>query len=255
MDVIPAIDLLGGQCVRLFQGDYSQAEVFASDPVGQAQGWVDQGAPRLHLVDLEGAKTGDPVNFPLITAIVNAVDIPVQVGGGIRSLATAEQLLAVGVDRVIVGTLAVEQPELVQLMCQRHPGRIVVGIDARAGQVATRGWLSTSPLLAIDLARQVSEMGAAAIIYTDIQRDGTLSGPNLQALRDIAAAASVPVIASGGISSIADLLSLLVLEPAGVAGVIVGKALYAGSFQLKEAIRAVGSGRWQDLPPDGLALG
>ncbi len=250
MDVIPAIDLLGGQCVRLFQGDYTQAEVFSTDPVQQAQVWADQGAPRLHVVDLDGAKTGDLVNLAVIEALVQTLSIPIQVGGGIRSLALAEQVLRIGVNRVIVGTLAVEQPDVLQTLCQRHPDRVVVGIDARDGKVATRGWLSTTPLLATDLATQVSQAGAAAIIYTDIQRDGTLSGPNLDQLRAVAAAASVPVIASGGISSIMDLLSLLRLVPLGVTGVIVGKALYAGSFQLSEAIRAVGSGRWQDVPPD-----
>ncbi len=248
MEVIPAIDLLAGQCVRLHRGDYAQVEVVAADPLQQAQLWREQGATRLHVVDLEGARSGDPVHVNTIQAIVETVQMPVQVGGGIRSLRTAEQWLAAGVDRVIVGTLAVEDPQLVQTLCQRHPQRIVVGIDAREGQVATRGWLTTSTVAAVDLVRQANDWGAAAIIYTDIQRDGTLSGPNLTQLRTVAEVSQIPVIASGGISSLTDLLSLLTLVPLGVSGVIVGKALYSGNFQLKEAIRAVGSGRWQDVP-------
>ncbi len=250
LELIPAIDLLGGQCVRLVQGDYQHVDVFSPNPLAQAQTWVDQGAPRLHLVDLDGAKTGDPVNLSIIQQIVQSIEIPVQVGGGIRSLAAADHLLAVGVERVIVGTLAVEQPEILRLMCERHPGRIAVGIDARQGQVSTRGWLASTAIAATDLAQTVSQMGATTIIYTDIQRDGMLSGPNLDQLRTMAQAASVPIIASGGISSITDLLSLLTLVPTGVTGAIIGRALYTGAIDLREAIRAVGSGRWQDIPPD-----
>jgi phosphoribosylformimino-5-aminoimidazole carboxamide ribotide isomerase len=250
MDVIPAIDLLHGQAVRLTQGDYTQAEVVALDPIAQALTWVEQGAPRLHLVDLDGAKAASPLNLPIIQKIVEQVTIPVQVGGGIRSLAIAEHLFALGVTQVIVGTLAVEDLDLLALLCDRHPGRILVGIDARQGLVATRGWIESTPLRATDLAQQVSAVGAAGIIYTDIQRDGTLQGPNLGQLREMAQIVTVPLTASGGISSTADLLSLLTLEPLGVTGVIVGKALYAGAFSLREAIRAVGSGRWQDIPPD-----
>ncbi len=255
IEVIPAIDLLRGQGVRLVQGDYAQVEVVATDPVEQAQVWAAQGAARLHLVDLDGAKSGEPINLSLIEQIVTSIKIPVQVGGGIRSLAMAERYLAVGVKRVIVGTLAVEDPDRVAEMCQRHPGRIVVGVDARQGQVATHGWVNTSTVAATDLVRQVSDMGVAAIIYTDIQRDGMLSGPNLDQLRTIAQVSRIPVIASGGISSITDLLALLALEPLGVNGAIIGKALYTGAIELKEAVRAVGQGRWQDLPgPDGSRL-
>ena len=254
MDVIPAIDLLGGRCVRLYQGDYAQSEVVGDDPIATAHRWAEAGATRLHLVDLDGAKTGQPVNDDVIREIAAALEIPVQVGGGVRSLEIAERLFKLGVERVIVGTLAVEQPEVLADMCDRHPNRIAVGIDARNGKVATRGWLETSTVEASDLVTTVCAHPLAAIIYTDIHRDGTLSGPNLEQLRAIADVSTVPVIASGGISSIADLLSLLPLSSPGrsgapVSGAIVGKALYSGAIELKDAIRAVGNGRWQDVPP------
>ncbi|MBF2002965.1 MAG: 1-(5-phosphoribosyl)-5-[(5-phosphoribosylamino)methylideneamino]imidazole-4-carboxamide isomerase [Synechococcales cyanobacterium M58_A2018_015] len=250
MEVIPAIDLLAGQCVRLYQGDYTQAEVFGENPVAVARQWAEQGAPRLHVVDLDGAKAGQPMNQQAIEAIVRAVDIPVQVGGGLRTQDSVAELLDLGVQRVILGTVAVEQPDLVAQLCEAFPQQIVIGIDARNGKVATRGWLETSEVEAVTLAKQMADLGTAAIIYTDIHRDGTLQGPNRQALRELAEAISVPVIASGGISSVTDLLGLLALESAGVTGVIVGRALYTGAVSLKEALRAVGPGRWQDVPPD-----
>lgn len=250
MDVIPAIDLLNGLCVRLYQGDYAQSQVFNDNPVEVALQWVEQGATMLHVVDLDGAKTGQLVNQKVIGAISQAVPVPIQVGGGLRDFASIEQLISLGVNRVILGTVAVEQPKLVADLCQAFPEQIVVGIDARNGKVATRGWLETSEVLAIDLAQQMQELGAATIIYTDIHRDGTLQGPNLEALRELAAAISIPIIASGGVSSVTDLLSLLALEPLGVSGAIVGRALYTGDISLKQAIQAVGQGRWQDIPPD-----
>jgi phosphoribosylformimino-5-aminoimidazole carboxamide ribotide isomerase len=250
MDVIPAIDLLEGRCVRLYQGDYARSQVFNDNPVEVARQWVDQGASRLHVVDLDGAKAGKVVNQQAIAAIVQAVSVPIQVGGGLRDRISVAQLLDSGVSQVILGTVAVEQPQLVQELCQEFPGNIFVGIDARNGQVATRGWLETSSVNATDLAQQMAKYGAAGIIYTDIYRDGTLSGPNLDALRELASKISIPVIASGGISSITDLLSLLALERLGITGVIVGRALYTGDVSLKEAVQAVGSGRLQDIPPD-----
>ncbi len=250
MEVIPAIDLLEGRCVRLYQGDYQRSQVFDENPVAVARQWAEQGATRLHLVDLDGAKAGHPVNWEAIEAIVRAVEIPVQVGGGLRDRQNVADLLNRGVQRVILGTVAVEQPELVDELCQQFPGQIVVGIDARNGRVATRGWLETSEVSAIDLAQQMAQFGVAAIIYTDIHRDGTMQGPNRQALQELAEAIAVPVIASGGISSITDLLSLLSLEPVGVTGAIVGRAIYTGDVSLKEAVRAVGPGRIQDVPPD-----
>ena len=250
MDVIPAIDLLNGKCVRLYQGDYDQAEVFNEDPVAMAQQWVNQGATRLHLVDLDGAKAGYPVNLEAISAIVRTLEIPIQVGGGLRDRQGVADLLATGVQSAILGTVAVEKPELVAELCREFPGQIIVGIDARNGRVATKGWLETSEVLATELAERMAQLGAAAIIYTDIYRDGTMQGPNLEALRELASVVSIPVIASGGVSSVTDLLSLLALESQGVKGAIVGRALYTGDVSLKEAIRAVGQGRWQDVPPD-----
>ena len=250
MEVIPAIDLLDGRCVRLYQGDYQQSQVFNENPVAVARQWVAQGATRLHVVDLDGAKQGSPANLPAIESIVRAVSIPVQVQGGLRDFFSVSQLLKLGVDRAIIGTAAVENPALVEQLCQAFPGKIAIGIDARNGKVATRGWLETSAVEASQLAQQVARQGIAAIIYTDIQRDGTLSGPNIPALRQLADAVDLPVIASGGVSSLTDLLSLLSLEPSGVTGVIVGRALYTGDVNLAEAVRAVGPGRWQDLPPD-----
>ncbi|MGA9378798.1 MAG: 1-(5-phosphoribosyl)-5-[(5-phosphoribosylamino)methylideneamino]imidazole-4-carboxamide isomerase [Phormidium sp.] len=250
MEVIPAIDLLDGKCVRLYQGDYSQSQVFDENPVAVAKQWVEQGATRLHLVDLDGAKTGESVNLKSIAAIVQAVPIAVEVGGGLRDRTSVATLLNMGVRWTILGTVAVEKPELVAELCQEFPGKIIVGIDARNGKVATRGWLETSEVTAQDLAQQMAQMGTAEIIYTDIHRDGTLIGPNLEALRELASNLSIPVIASGGVSSLTDLLSLLALEPLGVRGAIVGRALYTGDVSLQEAIKAVGSGRYQDVPPD-----
>lgn len=250
MDVIPAIDLLEGRCVRLYQGDYARSQVFNDNPTDVAKQWIDQGATRLHVVDLDGAKVGHPVNTETIAAIVQAVPVPVQVGGGLRDRTGVTQLLDIGVQRVILGTAAVEDRPLVKQLCEEFPGQIIVGIDARNGLVATRGWIETSEVKATELAQEMSQLGAAAIIYTDIHRDGTLSGPNLDALRELARSLSIPVIASGGVSSVTDLLSLLALETLGVNGVIVGRALYTGDVSLKEAIQAVGQGRLQDIPPD-----
>jgi phosphoribosylformimino-5-aminoimidazole carboxamide ribotide isomerase len=250
MDVIPAIDLLNGHCVRLYQGDYEQSRTFSENPVEVALQWESQGANRLHLVDLDGAKAGQPVNYPVIEAITQAIAIPVQVGGGLRDRVRVQQLFDLGVDRAILGTAAVENPELVAQLAQDFPGQIVIGIDARDGKVATRGWLETSEVNAVDLAQDMAQRGAAAIIYTDIHRDGTLSGPNLDTLRELAQSVNIPIIASGGVSSLTDLLSLLALEPQGVTGVIIGRAIYTGEVELREAVQAVGQGRWQDVPPD-----
>ncbi|MEH1901212.1 MAG: 1-(5-phosphoribosyl)-5-[(5-phosphoribosylamino)methylideneamino]imidazole-4-carboxamide isomerase [Nostoc sp.] len=250
MDVIPAIDLLEGHCVRLYQGDYDRSQVFSENPADVAKQWVDQGATRLHIVDLDGAKAGKVVNLGAIEAIAHAVSVPIEIGGGLRDRTSVQQIFNLGVQWAILGTIAVEQPQLVQELCAEFPEQIIIGIDARNGRVATRGWLETSEVLATQLAVQMQELGAAAIIYTDIHRDGTLTGPNLEALRELAAAISIPIIASGGVSSLTDLLSLLALEPQGVTGVIVGRALYTGDILLKEALRAIGPGRIQDIPPN-----
>jgi phosphoribosylformimino-5-aminoimidazole carboxamide ribotide isomerase len=253
MQVIPAIDLLNGRCVRLYQGDYEKSEVFGENPADTAKKWVDEGATRLHVVDLDGAKAGKVVNLSAIEAIVNAVSIPVEVGGGLRGKESVQQLFNIGVEWAILGTVAVEKPQLVQQLAEEFPQKIIVGIDARNGKVATRGWLETSEVLATQLAVQMQEFGAAEVIYTDIHRDGTLSGPNLDALRELAAVVDIPIIASGGVSSVTDLLSLLALEPQGVTGAIVGRALYTGDISLREAVRAVGDGRIQDIPPGGFS--
>jgi phosphoribosylformimino-5-aminoimidazole carboxamide ribotide isomerase len=256
MDIFPAIDLLDGKCVRLYQGDYDRSQVFNDSPADMARSWLEQGASKLHLVDLDGAKAGQPVNLAAIASIVEVVKttvrqpVQIQVGGGLRTEASVRQLLDLGIDRIILGTVAVEQPQLVQDLCQKYPRQIVVGIDARDGKVATKGWLETSEVLATELANRMAQMGAAAIIYTDIHRDGTMTGPNLDALRELASGIEIPVIASGGVSSVRDLLSLLSLVPIGVTGAIVGRALYTGEIRLADAIQAVGEGRWQDIPPD-----
>ncbi|GFE70152.1 1-(5-phosphoribosyl)-5-[(5-phosphoribosylamino)methylideneamino]imidazole-4-carboxamide isomerase [Chroococcus sp. FPU101] len=250
MDVIPAIDLLDGRCVRLYQGDYEKSQVFNENPLEVARQWVEQGATRLHLVDLDGAKQGKLVNLSTIKKIVEEISIPVQVGGGLRDVQSVADLLSLGVERAILGTIAVDNKIIVEQLCQEFPHQIVVGIDARQGKVATKGWLETSEVNATDLAQQMETLGVAAIIFTDIQRDGTLKGPNLNSLRELANAVNIPIIASGGVSSLTDLLSLLSLEPLGVTGAIVGKALYTGDLSLSEAIQAVGQGRWQDVPPD-----
>ena len=253
MEVIPAIDLLDGKCVRLYQGDYDRVNTFNENPVEVARNWVQQGATRVHVVDLDGAKQGKSVNLAAIEAIVGSIDIPVQVGGGLRDRTSVARLLDLGVQRIILGTVAVEKPELVTELSQEFPQQVVVGIDARNGKVATRGWLETSEVAATELAQRMAQQGAAAIIYTDIHRDGTLTGPNMEALKELTQAINIPVIASGGVSSLTDLLSLLALEPLGVTGVIVGRAIYTGDVNLKEAVQAVGNGRWQDIPPSSFA--
>jgi phosphoribosylformimino-5-aminoimidazole carboxamide ribotide isomerase len=254
MDVIPAIDILDGRCVRLYQGDYQKSEVFSEDPVEVAQRWYSQGAKYLHVVDLDGAKEGKPKNLKVIEAIARSIPMRVQMGGGLRDRASIISVLNSGVSRVILGTAAVENSQLIADICAEFPEQIMIGIDARDGKVATRGWLTNSEIMAVDLAKRMADVGIAGIIYTDIHRDGTMQGPNIEALRQLAENVDVPVIASGGISSITDLLSLLSLESVGVKGAIIGKAIYTGDIQLREAIRAVGNGRWQDVI-DGSAIG
>lgn len=236
MIVIPAIDLKEGRCVRLEQGLMEKDTVYSDDPAAMARHWQDEGGELLHLVDLDGAFAGVPINRAAISAIVAAVDIPTELGGGIRDLATIEAYLDLGVDRVILGTVAKENPSLVGEACQRFPGRIVVGIDARDGLVAVRGWAEVTTKRAEDLAREMEGLGVSAIIYTDIARDGMMQGPNLEATRSLAEAISIPVIASGGVSSLEDILRLLEIESSGVEGVITGKAIYTGALNLREAV-------------------
>lgn len=250
MDVIPAIDLLQGHCVRLVQGDYARSEIFSDDPLQMAQAWVNHGATRLHLVDLDGAKTGVPLHLDVIGQMIHDLGIPVQVGGGIREQKTIAALVRLGADRVIVGTVAVKQPDLLRQWCDQFPGQIWVSVDARAGNVAVAGWQETTGIPVGDLVQDWVRWGVAGLIYTDIERDGTLTGPDLAGLRDLLSQVPVPVVASGGVGSMTDLLTLLALEPLGLTGVIVGKALYTGDINLRHALQAVGAGRWQDVPPD-----
>ena len=235
MEIIPAIDLLNGKCVRLNQGNYNEVTKFNSDPVKQAQSWERQGAKRLHLVDLDGAKTGEPINDLTIKEIKKSISIPIQLGGGIRNIDRAKELFDIGIDRIILGTIAIEKPDLVRVLSQEYPKRIAVGIDAKEGIVATRGWVKQSEITSLELAKQLNELELAAIISTDISTDGTLKGPNIQALREIAEISINPVIASGGIGSIPDLIALADLESRGIKAIIVGRALYDGSIDLKEA--------------------
>jgi len=236
----PAIDLKGGQCVRLVQGDMERATVFNADPAAQARDFAGAGCRWLHLVDLDGAFAGKPMNAAAVDAILDAVDIPCQLGGGIRDLATIGRWLDKGVARVILGTVALKNPALVREACRLHPGRIVVGIDARGGRVATEGWAEVSEIAAIDLARRFADAGVAAIVYTDIDRDGVLAGVNVAATATLARAVGIPVIASGGVASLDDLRALLDVENDGVAGVISGRALYDGRLDLKAALAMLG---------------
>lgn len=238
MDLYPAIDLRGGRCVRLYQGDYAQETVYADDPVAQARAFADAGAPWIHVVDLDGARTGTPAHTEQIGAIAAAVDVPVQTGGGIRDEAGAERLFAAGVARIVLGTVALEQPELVGRLAACHP--VAVGLDARAGQVAVRGWESTSDRPVFDVAREFAAAGIAALVVTDIGRDGTLEGPDVTGLGEMLAATDVDVIASGGVGTLADLSALAALEVDGrrLSGAIVGRALYEGAFTLEAALAA-----------------
>ena len=237
MIVIPAIDLKNGQCVRLEQGQMERDTVYSTDPAATARHWQKEGGELLHIVDLDGAFAGVPKNRGVIEGIIAAIDIPAQLGGGIRDLATIEAYLALGLSRVIIGTAAQRNPQLVTEACRRFPGRIVVGIDAKNGKVAVQGWAEVTDVTAVDLAKRFAGDGVAAIIYTDIARDGMLQGPNLEATRALAEAIAIPVIASGGVSTLQDIRNLLDIERYGVTGVITGKAIYAGTLSLREAVR------------------
>jgi phosphoribosylformimino-5-aminoimidazole carboxamide ribotide isomerase len=237
MILYPAIDLKDGACVRLLRGEMDKATVFGTDPAAQAAAFARAGAEWLHLVDLNGAFAGAPVNGDAVRAILSAVGVPCQLGGGIRDRATIEMWLDAGVARVILGTVAVENPDLVREAAAAHPGRIAVGIDARAGLVATRGWAEETTTRATDLARAFEDAGVAAIIYTDIDRDGAMQGPNVAATEALARAVSVPVIASGGVSRLADLEALR--DTGVIAGAISGRALYDGALDLTAALEAL----------------
>ena len=238
MILYPAIDLKDGQCVRLLRGAMDEATVFSDDPAAQARAFQDAGCTWLHLVDLNGAFAGQPVNGAAVEAILAATDIPAQLGGGIRDMATIEGWLDKGIARVILGTVAVENPDLVREAAREFPGRVAVGLDARNGRVATRGWAEETEMLVTELATRFEDAGIAAIIYTDIDRDGAMGGPNIGATAALARAVGVPVIASGGVSSLADLLALK--DTGVIAGAISGRALYDGKLDLKAALAALG---------------
>ena len=237
MILYPAIDLKDGNCVRLLRGDMEAATVFGSDPAAQGRAFQDAGAEWLHLVDLNGAFAGKPVNAAAVEAILAAITVPAQMGGGIRDMATIESWLTRGLSRVILGTVAVENPALVREAAMAFPGKIAVGIDARKGRVATRGWAEETDVMATDLAQQFQDAGVAAIIYTDIERDGAMQGPNVAATEALARAVNIPVIASGGVSSMADLEALR--DTGVIAGAISGRALYDGALDLGAALKAL----------------
>ncbi len=239
MILFPAIDLKGGECVRLLRGDMTSATAFNSDPASQARLFEQQGFSWLHVVDLDGAFAGAPVNAASVSAILAAVKIPLQLGGGIRDMAAVDGWLERGVRRVILGTVAVRDPDLVRRACSKYPGRIVVGIDARAGMVAVEGWAQATELSALELALRFEDAGVAAIIFTDIDRDGAMGGVNLAATVALANNISIPVIASGGVSSIADLEALKAANCPGIAGVISGRALYDGRLDPARALQVL----------------
>jgi phosphoribosylformimino-5-aminoimidazole carboxamide ribotide isomerase len=234
--IIPAVDIRGGRCVRLLQGRFDAETVYGDDPAAMAERWVSAGAERLHVVDLDGAVAGAPKNQAAVTAIVGAATVPVQVGGGVRDLATIETYLAAGAARVVLGTRAALDPAFLREACARFPGKVVVAIDARDGRVAIRGWVEAIDRSAVDVARGASHAGAAALLFTDIRRDGTQEGPNLESLAAVAAVATIPVIASGGVSTVTHVQSLARIQ--GVEAAIVGQALYQGTLSLRDALAA-----------------
>ena len=236
MIIYPAIDIRGGRCVRLTEGRFDAETVFADDPAEMALKWAGLGAEFLHLVDLDGALAGEGKNVPVIQRILKSVSIPVQLGGGIRNLETIEKLLELGVTRLILGSAAVKNPELVAEACKKYPGHIAVGIDAKNGEVAIEGWGQGSGVAATELAKKMASFGVETIIYTDISRDGMLSGVNVEATAALARACGVPIIASGGVASLEDIRRVKAVEGDGVQGCIIGKAIYTGAVDLKEAL-------------------
>ena len=237
MIIIPAVDIKNGRCVRLFQGRMDSETIFSNDPVAMAKRWQEDGAEIIHVIDLDGAFEKYPQNLDSIKSIVESIHVPVQLGGGIRNMDTIKSYIGIGIKRVIIGTEAINNPQLVKDACKEFPDQIVVGIDARNGFVAIEGWTQTTQIKAVDLARKFEDCGVIAINFTDIHRDGMQTGPNIVETRRLAEAVSIPVIASGGVSTIEDVKNLLPLEEAGVIGVITGRALYSGTLNLKEAIK------------------
>ena len=237
MLIIPAIDIKEGRCVRLRQGRMDEETVFSEDPVGMAQHWIDQGAQRLHIVDLDGAREGQPANLPIIEQIArNHPKVPIQVGGGIRSEEIIQTYLDIGVRYTVIGTRAVREPHFVEELCLEFPGHIIVGLDAKDGKVATDGWSKLSHHDAIDLAQHFVQEGVASIIFTDISRDGMMQGVNVESTVELAQALPIPIIASGGVSTLEDIKALQAVADEGISGAIIGRALYEGSIDLKQAL-------------------
>jgi phosphoribosylformimino-5-aminoimidazole carboxamide ribotide isomerase len=237
--IIPAVDIKGGKCVRLEQGFMDRETIFSDYPEEMALQWERKGAKRLHLVDLDGAVQGIPFNKKVIRNVVDRVSIPVQLGGGIRDLDTIEGYINLGIDQIIIGTVAYKDPDLVETACRRYPGRIIVGIDSKDRYVSVEGWTEPTNIIAIDLAKRFEDMRINSIIYTDIKRDGMKRGPNIDAIREFAKVINAPVIAAGGISSIKDIENMAELEEDGLSGIIVGRALYDGSIRLEQAINTL----------------
>jgi phosphoribosylformimino-5-aminoimidazole carboxamide ribotide isomerase len=245
MLIIPAIDLKEGKCVRLERGVMSTATIYSDDPAATARRWEAEGAKLLHVVDLDGAFAKKPKNYDAVGAIVDAVNVPVQVGGGVRTIETLSAYLELGVERVVMGTAAHKDSDILVAACEKFPGKVVLGIDSRKGRVAVEGWSQTTGMESGELAAKFENLMLAAIVYTDISKDGMQTGPNIEATRQLARAVSIPVIASGGVGNLAHIQALLSLEQDGVVGVIVGRALYTGSLDLKEAIALAARGKAQ----------
>ncbi len=239
MQIIPAVDIKNGKCVRLSQGRADKETIYSDDPVAMACHWDEEGARLIHVVDLDGAFDGIPANADLVKDIIYNSSVDIQVGGGIRSLEAIEAYVKAGAYRVILGTIAQKDPAFVAAACREFPGKVMVGIDAKDGNVAIRGWVEVSSQKATDLARQMEPMGVAGFIFTDISRDGMLKGPNLASIREFAEATTLPVIASGGVGTLKDIADLLALQPLGVTGIITGKALYDKSFTYRDALKQV----------------
>lgn len=237
MEVIPAIDLKGGKCVRLYQGKADRETVYYENPLEVALMWERKGARRLHMVDLDGAFQGSPQNKAVIKEISSALEIPIQLGGGIRNEETVSELLSLGISRVIIGTAAVDNPGLIKRLVKTYGDSIMVGVDAQDGLVAVKGWVESSTLRALDLVREMEQVGVKEVVYTDISRDGTLQGPNFDSTREIAENTGLNIIASGGVSSLEDINKARELEGIGISGIIVGQALYTGKFTLEEALK------------------
>ena len=236
MKIIPAIDIQNGNCVRLRQGDFAQETIFDKNPLNIAQKWVDEGAERLHLVDLDGARLGSPINLDIISSICKKFpNIPIQIGGGIRDLKTAENYLLAGATYIIIGTKAVEEPKFVKELCKIFPGNIIVGVDAKNGEVATDGWESVSDKNVIELSKEFENIGVSEIVYTDIEKDGMMKGLNMDATLNLAESVNIPIIASGGVSCLDDIQKMKPYVGSGISGIIIGRALYEKTITIKEA--------------------